>query len=75
MTIKECNYPVVDNIIRIISEKGLKQKSVAIKAGQTPKDFNSMLMGRKIIKVCDVLPIADALSVRVEELYKKGVVK
>lgn len=60
---------LTDNIRRIISEKGLKQKSVAQKGGYPPKQFNNMLTGRKIIGGLDVLRIANALEVMPNDLF------
>ncbi len=72
MQIAECNEPVASNIQRIISEKGLKQSAVAVRANFTPNAFSAMVRGRKFIKPCDVNIIARALGVSVNELYKKG---
>lgn len=72
MNISEFNQPVSCNVTRIIDEKGLKQKSVAAKAGFTQQEFNAMLNGRRIIKISDIEHIAHALDVSVNELYKKG---
>lgn len=69
MRISECNKPVADNIARIINKKGLKQVYVAEKAGFEKQQFNDMLNGRKIIKPCDALVIANALEVEPNELY------
>lgn len=35
------------------------------------QQFNSMLNGRKIIKPCDALAIADALDVEMNDLYER----
>lgn len=72
MNINSFNQPVSHNVIRIINEKGLKQKSVASKAGFSQQAFNAMLNGRRIIKVSDIEVLATALGVSVNELYKKG---
>ena len=63
MTISECNSPVAENIQQIIRENGLKQTYIAEKAGYTTQMFSNMLVGRKIIKVCDVIRICTALGV------------
>lgn len=57
---------------KIISKKGLKQLAVAKQAGYTPNAFSAMLTGKKLIKPCDVLRIANALKVDANELFKKG---
>lgn len=60
---------VCKNIKRIIQEKGLKQKSVAVKAGFTDQQFSNLLNGRKIFSAYDVLRIANALDVTPNELF------
>lgn len=72
MTVAESNEPVASNIERVISEKGLKKLAVAEKAGYAPNLLSSMLRGRKMIKPCDVVRLADALGVLPGELFKKG---
>ena len=64
-----CNAMVPENIIRLIDERGLKQRAVAAKAGYRPQQFNDMLNGRRIIKVIDMLAIANALGVTPNILY------
>jgi len=71
LNIAEFNQPVSGNIIRVIDEKGLKQKHVAEKAGYTKQQFNSMLNGRKLIKPVDIVNIAATLNVDANELLKK----
>lgn len=72
MQIAECNKPIAGNIQRIISEKGLKQGAVAERANISPNAFSAMVRGRRLIKPCDVLDIASALGVTVNELYQRG---
>lgn len=69
MGIELYNGSVAENIKCIMSEKGLKQKAVAEKAGFNEKEFSAMLKNRKIIKVDDVMDIADALGVSPNELF------
>lgn len=71
MTISECNSPVAENIQQIIRENGLKQTYIAEKAGYTTQMFSNMLVGRKIIKVCDVIRICTALGVDANSLYER----
>ncbi len=66
------NAMVPENIVRIINERGMKQRAVAHRAGFTEQQFSDMLNGRKIIKVCDIMAIAEALDVEVAALYKAG---
>ena len=63
------NFPVAENIQRIISEKGLKQVYVAEKAGYTAQMLSDMLSGRKIIKACDVHKICEVLGVDANSLF------
>lgn len=69
MTIREANEPLSSGIKIIIAKKGLKQIYIAEKAGFTSQELSDMLNGRKIIKPCDSLAIADALEVTMNELY------
>lgn len=71
MLTADYNATLPQNIIRIINMRGLKQCAVAKKAGFSKQQFNSMLNGRKIIKPCDALAIADALNVEMNDLYEK----
>ncbi len=75
MNIKEYNFPVSENIAKVINEKGLKQKSIAQKAGYSEQTLSDMLNGRKIIRIIDVIKIKDALEVDTNILFrapKKG---
>ncbi len=67
--IKTLNYPVAKNICLIISDKGLKQKAVAEKAGLPIQAFNKMLNGRRLIKIPNILMIANALEVDINALF------
>ena len=69
MTIKEANTPVDYRISGILKEKGLKQLFVAEKIGYTAQELNDMLNGRRLIKICDILQIADALEVDANYLF------
>ena len=71
MTISECNSPVAENIQQIIRENGLKQTYIAEKAGYTTQMLSNMLVGRKVIKVCDVIRIYTALGVDANSLYER----
>ena len=69
MKLAEYNFPVAENIQRIINEKGLKQVYVAEKAGYTEHMLSDMIVGRKIIKVCDVRRICGVLGVDANSLF------
>lgn len=72
MNIKETNYPVAENVSRIINEKGLKQVYVAEKAGCTAQELWDMINGRRLIKVKDVINLKNVLNVSYDELYRRG---
>ena len=63
--------PIVIGIRKIITEKGLLQKSVAARAGYTEQQLSDMLNNRKIIKACDLLQLSEALGVEVSDLLDK----
>lgn len=60
---------VCKNTKIIIERKGLKQKSIAIKAGYSDQQLSNLLTGRKIFSAYDVLRIANALEVTPNELF------
>lgn len=64
--------PIAAGIRFLMSERGLIQKSVAMRAGYTPQQFSDMLNDRKTIKAADVLPISKAIGVSVQEIYDAG---
>lgn len=72
MTIAESNAPIPENVSRIIQRKGLFKRCVAKSAGLTAQQFTDMLNGRKIIKPCDLLAIADAIGVSINDLFADG---
>lgn len=69
MSIAECNAAIPRNLDRIIKDRGLKQSAVARWAGYSNQQFTDMLNGRKIIKPCDILVIANALGVNIGDLF------
>ena len=72
LNITESNYPVAENVSRIINEKGLKQVYVAEKAGCTAQELSDMVNGRRLMKVKDVINLRNVLNVSYDELYRKG---
>lgn len=64
------NNPVASNITKIINKKGLKYKIVAEKSNLTPQAFCNLLNGRRTLKASEVVNIAKALDVEVNELFK-----
>ena len=72
MQIAEFNGNLPKRILQIIADKGLKQCCVAEKAGMKTSDFYAIVGNRRIIKSCEIKPIADALGVDVNELFRVG---
>lgn len=66
-----CNYEdVISNIKNIISAKGMKQKTVAERAGFTSQEFSNILNDRrKLLRVEYIPAIAFAIGVDVNDLY------
>lgn len=60
---------IATNIELIIEDKGLKKKSVAVKAGYTKQQFSNLINGRKTIKPEDIIKIAMALDVTPNDLF------
>lgn len=69
MSISEYNMTIPKNIEALIKERGLKRNAVAKWAGFSNQQFTDMLNGRKIIKVCDAMAIADALGISISDLF------
>lgn len=63
------NVVVPENISKLIRERGLKQSAVAEWAGYSQQQLSDMINGRKIIKPCDVVAIANAIGVEVAALF------
>lgn len=72
VTIAEANKPVSTGLLTIISQMGLKQVYVAEKVGCTPQELCDMLNGRRLIKACDISKLANALGVKMDDLFKAG---
>lgn len=63
---------LISNIRKIINNKGIKQKSVAEKAGIPPALFYSITSGRKRVPAMAIPDIAKALDVTPNELFGIG---
>lgn len=72
MNAEKYNMVIPKNVSRLIQERGLRHGAVAEWAGFTKQQFSDMLNGRKIIKPCDIVAIADALGVSVGDLFSTG---
>lgn len=60
---------IANNVKKIIQYRCLKQSCVAKKAGYKPKVFSNILNGRKLVTDVDVIKIANALNVEVNDLF------
>lgn len=69
MEVIKINDIVAPNVEAIIVKKCLKQSAVAEKAGYTKQQFNAMLRGRKVIRDMDIMRIASALEVDINNLF------
>ncbi len=61
---------VQGNLIRVIKEKDLNKKSVAERAGITPKVLSDIIAGRTEIQANMIPVLADAVDVPIPELFK-----
>ena len=64
------NSPVAQNIVKILNEKGLKQKKIAQLAGFSEQSFCDAINGRRILKIAEVKIIASALDESIDDLFK-----
>lgn len=69
MNVSSYNAMLPVNIACAIKKHGMKNNTVAERAGFTKQQFSDMLNGRKIIKPCDILAISDAIGVSVGDLF------
>ena len=72
MNVAEANEPLATGIAVTIALKRLSKVQVPKAAGYNKQQFSDMLNGRKIIKPCDALAIAEALNVTMNDLYEAG---
>lgn len=63
---------VIQNIKRIMEEKGLKQKFVAEKGHFNEQEFSNMMNGRKRIDVSYIPRICYALDIQPNDLFANG---
>lgn len=67
------NSIVAPNIKRLIKESGMKQMVIAERAGHTAHQFSAMVRGRRLILDVDMVRIAGALGVEINELFKETI--
>ena len=60
---------IINNIKRIIEEKGMKQVAIAERAGFKASEFSNMLNGRKLLRAEYIPKIASALGVDLNEIF------
>ena len=60
---------VSENIYKIMEFKKMKQSAVAKAANMDPKEFNSILRRRKLLREEHIIPICMALEITPNELF------
>lgn len=66
-------FTVNKNIQRIIQETGQKQGDVADQAGINRKVFSNICRCKRKVYADEVIPIAQAMGVTIEELFEEEV--
>lgn len=61
---------VESNIYKIMSDKKMKQSAVATAAGFTPREFNQILRGRRILRAKFIPQICEALGCEPNDLFR-----
>lgn len=64
LDITSSNSIVAIRLKEAITEKGLKQTSIANRAGYTAQELNDMLNGRRIMRAADISSILSLISER-----------
>lgn len=72
ISIKEANAPVADNLKRWIEMKDFKKKAVAARAGLTQNELTDIFGGRRIIKMCELPELAEAVGIPMEKLFEQS---
>lgn len=62
LDITTSNSIVAIRLKNVISEKGLKQASIATKAGFTAQELNDMLNGRRIMRAADIASLINVVK-------------
>lgn len=63
-------YVVNKSIVRILREKGMRQKDAADRAGMDEGVFSNIVRCRRKVYADEVIPIARAIGVSIEELFR-----
>lgn len=72
MNIADSNFPVSIGIRKIIAKKGLTRAFIAAQSGFKLQELSDMLNGRRLVRVCDIPVLANALGVTIEDIFKEG---
>lgn len=75
MSIAESNFPVPNNLERIIAEKGFRKSFIAEKAGFTPMMLSDILAGRRVVRPKEIALLADALGVEPADLLDTSAIE
>ena len=75
MKATKANEPFASGLKVIIADKGLKSVYVAHEAGLTAQELCDMMNGRRLIKVCDMVKLADVLGMAIDDICKMGLVR
>ena len=62
LDIMESNSVVAIRLKNVIAEKGLKQVSIAARAGFTAQELNDMLNGRRIMRAADIASLVNVVK-------------
>lgn len=63
-------FVVNKNVVRILREKGIPQKDAANSAGMSEGVFSNIVRCRRKVYADEVIPIARAIGVSIEELFR-----
>ena len=72
MKATEANEPFASGLKAIITDKGLKSVYVAHEAGLTAQELCDMMNGRRLIKVCDMVKLANVLGMMIDDICQAG---
>lgn len=61
----------LDNVYKIINEKGLKQTFIAEEMNMDYHSFNNLLRGRRTVTALDIYNLSKILKVSADEILKK----
>ena len=71
MNIATMNHGVPEAIERMIIKKGMKKCVVAERAGMTAQMLTDLFANRRLIKMCDVVALAQALDCSPNDFFEE----